>query len=304
MLTKLKFPTLYYQYDNDELEFVFCVKGKPFPCLISPRFPTPDESLIDYQMVRELGLKMTDLQCKKFRFAEHDMRVLGVVKTSVQCITDGAVCGSTTIIANVIQNLTKNTDAEFIAGQKMAKQLRGSICTPSGALSPSRATTPPPRPSPSPTKARTPPPPKTRHATTPHSPPGFPAKPQHSPPRPTPPAPPSPFSHNIRRLESMFADADLYPQRSGELSTLWSLDKNAEVNVNDGVLTFSKSDGTYYETGHGRYKCSRLRCVTEGQTVMPDNCAYNIGQYQVPVQFKPCGADCRRAFCKCLRNYI
>ena len=103
----------------------------------------------------------------------------------------------------------------------------------------------------------------------------------------------------------MFADADLYPQRSGELSTLWSLDKNAKVNVDgDGVLTFSKSDGSHYTTGHGRYKCSRLRCVTEGQTEMPDNCAYNTGQYQVPVQFRSCGGECRRAFCKCLHNYV
>ena len=103
----------------------------------------------------------------------------------------------------------------------------------------------------------------------------------------------------------MFADADLYPQRSGELETLWSLDKNAKVNVDgDGVLTFSKSDGSRYTTGHGRYKCYELKCVTEDQAEMPDNCAYNTGQYHVPVQFRPCGDSCRRAFCKCLHNYI
>ena len=176
------------------MEYIFCVRGRPFPCLVSNNFPTPADTLIDYHLVRELGLKMTDLQCQKFSFAGHSMRVLGVVKTSVQCITDGAVCGSVTIIANVIKDLAKYTDAECIAGKKMATQLRGNICTPSGALSPSRANTPPPCHSPQPTKARTPPP-KPTQATLSRSPPKFQPKHQHSPPKPTPPAPPSPFLH-------------------------------------------------------------------------------------------------------------
>ena len=30
-----------YEYGNDEKEYIFCVKGRPFPCLVSPHLPTP-----------------------------------------------------------------------------------------------------------------------------------------------------------------------------------------------------------------------------------------------------------------------
>ena len=67
-------PTTFYQYANDEKEYVFCVKGRPFACLTSPHLPTPTASLIDYELVRSLGLKMTDLQCRKFSYAGFKMR--------------------------------------------------------------------------------------------------------------------------------------------------------------------------------------------------------------------------------------
>ena len=87
MLTKLKYPTMSYNYDDKE-ELIFCVKGKPFPCLVSDKLPTPMSTLLDYDMVHKLGLKMADLQCKRYSYAGHKMRVLGTVYTSVQCIMD------------------------------------------------------------------------------------------------------------------------------------------------------------------------------------------------------------------------
>ena len=76
-------PTMFYQYGNNEKEFVFCVKGRPFPCLVSPYLPTPTASLLDYNLVRDLGLK---LQCQKFSFAGFKMRILGKVSVTVQCV--------------------------------------------------------------------------------------------------------------------------------------------------------------------------------------------------------------------------
>ena len=81
-----------YTYGNEEKEYVFCVKGRPFPCLVSPYLPTPTASLLDYDLVRSLGLKMTDLQCQKFSYAGYKMRILGKISTSVQCIHDVFTC--------------------------------------------------------------------------------------------------------------------------------------------------------------------------------------------------------------------
>ena len=125
-------PTLTNQYSNDEVEYVFCVKGRPFACLVSPHLPTPTTSLVDYGLVRDTGLKMTDLQCSKFSFGGHKMRILGKVSLTVQCIHDGVSSGTFHIKGNVILDLAKNFESECIAGSKMKTLLaRNSSSSPS-----------------------------------------------------------------------------------------------------------------------------------------------------------------------------
>ena len=87
-------PTMCYTYGNEEKKYVFCVKGRPFPCLVSPYLPTPTSSLLDYNLVRDLGLKMTDLQCQKFSFSGFKMRILGKVSLTAQTIHDGISSGA------------------------------------------------------------------------------------------------------------------------------------------------------------------------------------------------------------------
>ena len=102
--------TLCYQYGNEDLEYVFCCRGRPFTSLSSSHLPTPTSTLIDYGLVRDLGLKMQDLQCKKFYFGGHKMRILGKISTTVQCIQNGFVSGNFQIKAVVVLDLTKNLD--------------------------------------------------------------------------------------------------------------------------------------------------------------------------------------------------
>ena len=73
--------------------------------------------------MRDLGLKMTDLQCQKFSFSGFKMRILGKVSLTAQCIHDGISSGAFHIKANVILDLAKNLDTECVAGTKMAAQL-------------------------------------------------------------------------------------------------------------------------------------------------------------------------------------
>ena len=76
--------TTSYQYGSSDEEFVFACKGRPFATLVSENLPIPDTNLIDHHMVRDLGLKISNLQCRKFHFAGHIMRILGRVSTTVQ----------------------------------------------------------------------------------------------------------------------------------------------------------------------------------------------------------------------------
>ena len=116
--------TTKYSYGSRDQEFVFCCRGRPFAALVSPNLPTPTSSLIDYDLVKSLGLKMTDLQCKKFYFAGNKMRILGRVSTTVQCVQNGRTGSNFHIKGFVVADLYKILETHCVAGNKMKQQIR------------------------------------------------------------------------------------------------------------------------------------------------------------------------------------
>ena len=115
--------TTNYKYSSFEKEFVFSCKGRPFAVLVSSFLPKPPASLIDYELVRDLNLKMTDIQCKKFSFAGNKLCILGSISTSVQCVHNGRLLGNHHIRARVVSNLNRLFDTHVIAGDKLRQQL-------------------------------------------------------------------------------------------------------------------------------------------------------------------------------------
>ena len=103
-----------------ELEFVVACKGRPFSILTAPSFTTPTTTLIDFNLVRDLKLNMTDLQCAKIQYGGHKMRILGKISTSVQCIKDGSQAGNLHLKATVVQDLYQTFDTHSIAGTKLS----------------------------------------------------------------------------------------------------------------------------------------------------------------------------------------
>jgi len=118
-------------YDNypDQREYVFAIKGRPFSMLSTQRMPVPNISLIDYNLVRDLGLKMNDLQCSKFTFGGQKFRILGKISQTVQTINNGVISGTVHLRANVVENLSTTFDSHSIAGKKMTDLLNNKLRT-------------------------------------------------------------------------------------------------------------------------------------------------------------------------------
>ena len=322
-------PTLCNEYSNKEKEFVFCVKGRPFGCLVSPHLPTPTASILDYNLVREMGIKMNNLQYTKFSFGGKQMRILGKVGITVQTIHDGLASGNFHFKASVVMDLFKNFEIESIAGMKLKKLLdnEGLNCTYSGALSTGSSTPSTPRSSPPPSRAATPPrarSPSPPPAPAPSSPPGFPTEPQFG--DSVPKKAPSSWKkqkkplisvsmlttladstirgRNLHHLEETFCNADIMPDTNKELRALHEADPNGRVTVDDSrIMTFTTSSGLRYEQGHGRNSCHPTKCQDKAEDEIPNNCGFMIGQWLIPYGFKPCGPDCRAGFCTCINYY-
>ena len=95
--------------------------------LSSQSLPVPSVSLIDFNLVNDLNLKMSDLQCAKFSYGGQKLRILGRISQTVQTITDGVISGTVHIRANVVEDLRKTFDCHSIAGKKMTEMLSQEI---------------------------------------------------------------------------------------------------------------------------------------------------------------------------------
>lgn len=86
--------TTSYTYGSDDKEYIFSCKGRPFGpwslVLVSHNLPTPTTSLVDYNLIKELGLKLSDVgisdiyrQYRKFCFGGQKMKILGRISIAV-----------------------------------------------------------------------------------------------------------------------------------------------------------------------------------------------------------------------------
>jgi len=163
------FITLCYDDYPDQREFVFSIKGRPFSMLSSQRISVPSTSLIDFNLVNDLGLKMTDLQCSKFTYGGQKFRILGKISQTVQTITNGVISGTVHLRASVVEGLRSVFDSHSVAGKKFSEMLNKkvshtdppaspSISPPSStpSSSPSSTSSSPPSSTTSPRKLRTP----------------------------------------------------------------------------------------------------------------------------------------------------
>ena len=148
--------TTSYKYNNHEEEYVLCYRSRPFAMLSSDFLPTPASSYIDHHLVLELGMKMTEIGCKKLSFAGKKMRMLGKVSFTAQCVQDGHILGNIHVKASVVEDLKYHFDTHAIAGTKMTTLLNGerdNASSSSNCSTPSRAK-PSPSPPPTPPQAR------------------------------------------------------------------------------------------------------------------------------------------------------
>ena len=321
--------TMKYDYGNKDQEHVFCYKNRPFAMLVSSNLPTPTSNFIDHLLVQELGIKISDLQCKKICFGGKKLRLLGKVSCTVQCIVDGNVQGNFHLKMSVIEHLNQNFDSHCIAGAKSTALLLGSSDVPtsprsslsssSGASTPksniSECSTPTltllqkleggfKSPVESPSYLR-----RSEAAralvaarSRPRSPPGFPATPRYSP-SPPPTAGMSPLTSNITGLDHLFGGEDVQPHNHAQLLVLRDQHPHGQVTYSNGATNFTTSDGYNFMLGHGRDKCFRENCYDGAQDVpVPHNCAFS-GHWTFPHRFGSCGPRCQGAFCSCLRLY-
>ena len=118
--------TMFNKFDGGLNEFIFSYKNRPFGMAISPSLPVPTTSLIDFNLVQQLSLPMTNIQYRKFSYNNLKLRIAGQVSVTAQCVKSGKLSGNIHLKAFVVIDLQNQLDVDSVAGSKMAVRLGGS----------------------------------------------------------------------------------------------------------------------------------------------------------------------------------
>ena len=237
--------TTRYSYGNHDSEYVFTCKGRPFAVLVSDNIPTPTSTLLNFDLVKSLGLKVTDLQCRKFSFAGNKLRILGRVSTAVQCLDEGKVSGNYHIKGFVVSDLNTLLDTHCVASGRMRQQMatKEMIVIPDDDEESCAAVSK----SPPPAAPVEPPPPTRTPARAPSTPP--PARPStRSPPRypSTSPGTAKVVTVPVLRLE---ADGRQMSPRAANIRALGTAFNNADLQTNEDEMPWAleeiNSNGDY-----------------------------------------------------------
>ena len=137
---KPNYLTAFNAGEAGDKEFIVSCKGRPFSILTASQLPTPNVTYMDFSLVHELNLRMSDYQCRKLLFCGKKLRILGTISTSVQCIVNGAPGGNLQYKAHVVEDLKKMFDTHSIAGVKMSAKLLGSSPTDNDSTEPTDET--------------------------------------------------------------------------------------------------------------------------------------------------------------------
>ena len=122
--------TMFNAYDGGLKEYVFSFKNRPFGMATSPSLPVPSMSLIDFNLVQQLSIPMTNIQYKKFSYHNVKLRIVGQISITAQCVKSGSLSGNIHVKAFVVIDLHNNLDVDSIAGSKMAVRLTGAARSP------------------------------------------------------------------------------------------------------------------------------------------------------------------------------
>ena len=91
--------------------------------MVSPNLVTPTSTLMDYDLVRSLGLQLTNLQCRKFTYAGYKLRVLGRVTIAVQCVQNGKLGQTFHLKCDVVEGLYTTLDTHCVASAGLQQHL-------------------------------------------------------------------------------------------------------------------------------------------------------------------------------------
>jgi len=112
------------QVENGE-DYSFVCKKIPFAISCSSDFVNKGCNLIDLDLVNKMQLKLRDIKVCRMTIHGQNMRSVGYVKQSIQCVQAGKIIGTVHLTAKVIRDLYNLFNMDCVASANTYTRLTG-----------------------------------------------------------------------------------------------------------------------------------------------------------------------------------
>ena len=106
-------------------DYTFVCRKNPFAISCSTDLPHGDVNLIDLDLVNRMKIPLRNIRVTRMSLLGHDVRAVGRIKQTVQCVHQGRVLGNIHLEAKVVRDLFSLLNVDCLASVKTYERLVG-----------------------------------------------------------------------------------------------------------------------------------------------------------------------------------
>ena len=106
-------------------DYTFVCHRIPFAITCSSEFPHGDSNLIDLDLVNKMRIPLRNIKVTRMSILGHDVRAVGRIKQTVQCVHRGRVQGTVHLEGKVVRDLNSLFNVDCMASSKTYERLVG-----------------------------------------------------------------------------------------------------------------------------------------------------------------------------------
>jgi len=109
----------------DGTDFTFICKKIPFAISCLSEMPYKEANLVDLDLINKMGITLRDIKVTRMSLLGHDVRAVGKIKQTINCVHKGRVQGTIHLEAKVVRDLYTILGADCIASTRTYSKLMG-----------------------------------------------------------------------------------------------------------------------------------------------------------------------------------
>ena len=107
-------------------DFTFVCGKVPFAISCSSNLPHRSCNIIDLDLVNKMKIPLKNIRVTRISIQSHDLRCVGVVSQTIQCVVDGKISGTIHLYAKVVRDLYSAISTDCLASRRTFSRLMGS----------------------------------------------------------------------------------------------------------------------------------------------------------------------------------